>query len=70
MAIITEDLAYRSALAQFDAVADKMELDDGMRQVLRSFKRQLTVSFPVRMDNGEVQVFTGYRVQHNMARDL
>ena len=68
MAIITEDLAYRSALAQFDAVADKMELDDGMRQVLRSFKRQLTVSFPVRMDNGEVQVFTGYRVQHNMAR--
>jgi glutamate dehydrogenase (NAD(P)+) len=68
LAIITEDLAYRSALAQFDAVADKMELDDGMRQVLRSFKRQLTVSFPVRMDNGEVQVFTGYRVQHNMAR--
>ena len=68
MVIGSEDLAYRSALAQFDAVADKMELDDGMRQVLRSFKRQLTVSFPVRMDNGGVQVFTGYRVQHNMAR--
>ncbi len=56
------------ALEQFDQAADKLHLDDSLRQVLRSCKRELTVHFPVKMDNGSVQVFTGYRVQHNMAR--
>jgi glutamate dehydrogenase (NAD(P)+) len=60
--------AWDTAVAQLDAVADKMKLDAGVHQILRHCKRQLTVSFPVKMDDGSIQVFTGYRVQHNMAR--
>jgi glutamate dehydrogenase (NAD(P)+) len=45
-----------------------MGLEDGMREVLRNPKRQLTVSVPTLMDDGSVRVFTGYRVQHNVAR--
>ena len=51
-----------------NAVADRMGLDEGMRQLLKSCKRELAVNFPVLMDNGEVEVFTGYRMHHNLAR--
>jgi len=60
--------ALKTALAQFDAAADRLGLDDGMRKVLRHCKRELAVHFPVRMDNGNIDEFTGYRVQHNLAR--
>jgi glutamate dehydrogenase (NAD(P)+) len=53
---------------QFDTAAEKIGLDDGMREVLRNPKRQLIVSVPTLMDDGSVKVFTGYRVQHNLAR--
>lgn len=53
---------------QFDRAADHLELDESMRNVMRSPKRQLIVSIPVKMDGGEVKVFEGYRVQHNIAR--
>ncbi|MCA1556438.1 MAG: Glu/Leu/Phe/Val dehydrogenase [Acidobacteria bacterium] len=56
------------AMQQFDRAADALELDDSMRHVLKKAKRQLIVSIPVKMDGGEVQVFEGYRVQHNIAR--
>ncbi len=56
------------AQQQFDAAADQLDLDDGLRRVLRVPKRELTVNFPVTMDNGRVEVFTGYRVQHNLSR--
>jgi glutamate dehydrogenase (NAD(P)+) len=56
------------AQQQFDAAADKLDLDDGLRRVLRVPKRELTVNFPVTMDDGHVEVFTGYRVQHNLSR--
>jgi glutamate dehydrogenase (NAD(P)+) len=56
------------AQQQFDAAADKLDLDDGLRRVLRVPKRELTVNFPVTMDDGRVEVFTGYRVQHNVSR--
>lgn len=56
------------AKQQFDRAADFLELEDSMRRVLKNAKRQLIVSIPVKMDNGEVQVFEGYRVQHNIAR--
>jgi glutamate dehydrogenase (NAD(P)+) len=59
---------WEDALEQFDTVAEKMGLDPSMREVLRHCKRELTVNFPVRMDDGSVRVFTGYRVQHNEAR--
>ena len=56
------------AQQQFDHAADKLDLDDGMRRVLRVPQRELTVNFPVTMDDGSVRVFTGYRVQHNVSR--
>jgi glutamate dehydrogenase (NAD(P)+) len=56
------------AQSQFDHAADKLGLDDGMRRVLRVPQRELTVNFPVTMDDGSVQVFTGHRVQHNVSR--
>jgi glutamate dehydrogenase (NAD(P)+) len=62
------DTALESALSQFDRVADYLELDPGTRAILRVPKRELTVRFPVKMDDGHVEVFTGYRVQHNLAR--
>ena len=68
MVSIIQDPAYRSALMQIDSVAERMGLEDGMRHLLRACKRELSVNFPVHLDNGEVEVFTGYRVQHNMAR--
>src|SRR5438874_4754721 len=56
------------AQQQFDLAAARLNLDDGMRRVLREPRRELTVHFPVKMDDGSVQVFTGYRVQHNLGR--
>ena len=62
----------RSALSiaqrQFDATADAIGLDDSLRAVLREVKRELVVHFPVEMDDGSFEVFTGFRVQHNIAR--
>ncbi|RPI07386.1 MAG: Glu/Leu/Phe/Val dehydrogenase, partial [Zetaproteobacteria bacterium] len=60
--------ALAAALAQFDAAADHLDLDAGVRETLRAPHRELTVRFPVRLDDGRVRVFTGYRVQHNVAR--
>jgi glutamate dehydrogenase (NAD(P)+) len=56
------------AQRQFDLAADRLNLDPGLRRVLRQPRRELTVHFPVKMDDGSVQVFTGYRVQHNLGR--
>ena len=62
------DDPYTVAQHQLDTVAEFLELDDGMRRVLRSPIRELTVNFPVFMDDGRTEVFTGHRVQHNVAR--
>jgi glutamate dehydrogenase (NAD(P)+) len=59
---------FEIAQKQFDIAADKIGLNDGLREVLRAPKRQLTVSVPTLMDDGSVKVFQGYRVQHNVAR--
>ena len=60
--------AWEVAQRQFDLAADRLGMDQGMRRVLREPRRELTVHFPVTMDDGTVQVFTGYRVQHNLGR--
>jgi glutamate dehydrogenase (NAD(P)+) len=60
--------AWRNAQRQFDEAAELIGLDPALRAVLREVKRQLIVSFPVKMDDGSVRMFEGYRVQHNMAR--
>ncbi len=64
-----EDLnPHRIAQIQFDLAAEYLKLDPSLRQILRTPKRVLEVSVPTKMDNGQVKVFTGYRVQHNVAR--
>src|SRR6202161_4676779 len=64
-----EDLnPYRIAQIQFDIVAGYLKLYPDLRQILRTPKRILEVSVPTKMDNGQIKVFTGFRVQHNIAR--
>jgi glutamate dehydrogenase (NAD(P)+) len=66
---MTEQInAFQIAQKQFDNVAEIMNLDPGVREVLRWPAREFTFRIPVRMDNGTLQVFTGFRVQHNDAR--
>jgi glutamate dehydrogenase (NAD(P)+) len=60
--------AWKVAQQQFDVAAARLHLDPGLRQVLREPRRELTVHFPVKMDDGSTQVMTGYRVQHNLGR--
>ena len=60
--------AWDVAQQQFDLAAEHLNLSPGLRKVLREPKRELTVHFPVKMDDGSVEVFTGYRVQHNLSR--
>ncbi len=60
--------AWAVAQQQFDLAAERLNLDAGMRAVLREPRREFTVHFPVHMDDGSVRVFTGYRVQHNLGR--
>ncbi len=60
--------SWTAAQQALDLAAQRLNLDDGMRRVLRVPKRELTVHFPVTLDNHEVRVFTGYRVHHNINR--
>ncbi len=59
---------YEMAQAQFDKIADLIGLDQGTRELLRRPLREYHFSIPVRMDDGQIQVFQGFRVQHNDAR--
>jgi glutamate dehydrogenase (NAD(P)+) len=59
---------FRLAVAQFDQAAEAMELDHNLRERLKLPQRSLILSLPVRMDDGRVEVYTGYRVQHDSAR--
>jgi glutamate dehydrogenase (NAD(P)+) len=65
----TEDLnPFRIAKHQFEAAAGKLKLAPGMREVLSSPRRALCLSLPIKMDDGTIKVFQGFRVQHNNAR--
>jgi len=59
---------WLAAAARFDEAAQRLRLDDGMCKVLRSPAREITVHIPVQLDDGRLEVFTGYRVQHSIAR--
>lgn len=59
---------FRLAVAQFDRAAELMDLDRNLRQRLKLPDRSLVVSLPIRMDDGHVEVFTGYRVIHDSSR--
>ena len=58
---------YRMAVSQFDTAAEHLNLDPNLRKRLRVPRKSLVVSVPVRMDDGSVSVFQGYRVQHDQA---
>ncbi len=59
---------WRAAEARFDEAAERLGLDDGMRKVLKSPATEITVHIPVQLDDGRLEVFTGFRVQHSIAR--
>ena len=58
---------YAAMLDRFDRAANKLELEQGMRAILTAPERELKVAIPIMMDNGDIRVFEGYRVQHNSA---
>jgi len=64
---VSDDL-YPLSLERFHKVADRLDLDPGIREKLAVVKREVTVNFPVKMDDGQFKVFTGFRVQHDIAR--
>jgi len=59
---------WEAQSARFDFAARKLNLDEGLWKVLRSPSREVIVHFPVALDNGMIDMFTGFRVQHSMAR--
>src|SRR2546423_2702173 len=59
---------WKIAQRQFDIAAEVLGLDPNMARVLRECKRELTVTFPVLMDDHTIQMFTGYRIHHNIDR--
>jgi glutamate dehydrogenase (NAD(P)+) len=59
---------WLAAEARFDEAATRLNMDDGLRKVLRSPAKEITVHIPVQLDDGRLEVFTGYRVQHSIAR--
>lgn len=64
-----EDLnPFQIAMHQFDRAAERMQLEPDLRAVLRRPRRALTLSLPVKMDDGCIKVFEGFRVQHNSSR--
>jgi glutamate dehydrogenase (NAD(P)+) len=65
---LTTTSAWESALSQLDEAARIMNLDPGVHEVLRQPKRSLTVSVPIKLDDGSVRSFTGHRVHHNTSR--
>ena len=59
---------WMAQAARFDIAARKLNLDEGLWKVLRYPNREIIVHIPVQLDNGKLEVFTGYRVQHSIAR--
>ncbi|MDQ7820091.1 MAG: Glu/Leu/Phe/Val dehydrogenase dimerization domain-containing protein, partial [Armatimonadota bacterium] len=65
MVMAPKEDAWQMALRQFSEAADHLPLKRGIREFLAYPKRELTVNFPVKMDDGSVRVFAGYRVHHS-----
>jgi len=59
---------WLAAEARFDEAAERLGMDEGMQKVLRTPSREITVYIPIQLDDGRLEVFTGYRVQHSIAR--
>ena len=63
-----ESNPWEQQAARFNLAAEKLKLDEGLWRVLQQPNREIIVHIPVNMDNGQLEVFTGYRVQHSIAR--
>jgi glutamate dehydrogenase (NAD(P)+) len=63
-----ESNPWEQQAARFNLAAEKLKLDEGLWRVLQQPNREIIVHIPVSMDNGQLEVFTGYRVQHSIAR--
>ena len=59
---------WRNAEIRFNDAAERLALDTGLRKILKTPAKELTVAIPVMLDDGQIEVFTGYRVQHSIAR--
>ncbi len=69
MAAVDQEInPWESAAHRFDEAAERLGLEDGLRKMLRQPAMELTVNIPVMLDDGRLEVFTGYRVQHSIAR--
>ena len=66
--VLGEDNPFEAMHARFDLAANKLGLDQGLYKILRTPDRELTVAIPTQMDDGSIEVFIGYRVQHSLAR--
>ena len=65
---LDEENPFEAMMSRFDRAAELLDLEPGLYKVLRHPEKQIIVSVPVQMDNGEVEVFTGYRVLYNTSR--
>ncbi len=65
---LNEDNPFEDMMSRFDRAAELLDLEPGLYKILRHPEKQIIVSIPVLMDNGEIEVFTGYRVLHNTSR--
>jgi glutamate dehydrogenase (NAD(P)+) len=65
---LNEDNPFEDMMSRFDRAAELLDLEPGLYKILRSSEKEITISVPIMMDNGELEVFTGYRVLHNTSR--
>ena len=65
---LAEDNPFEAMMSRFDYAAQRLNLDPGLYKVLRNPEKQIIVSVPIMRDNGEVEVYTGYRVLYNTSR--
>ncbi len=63
-----EENPYEAMMSRFDVAAEKLGLDPGLYKILRHPEKELTVAVPIQRDNGDIEVYTGYRVLHNTSR--
>ncbi len=67
-ALLAEENPFEAMMSRFDRAAQLLDLDPGLYKVLRAPEKQIIVSVPIVRDNGEVEVYTGYRVLYNTSR--
>src|ERR671933_215500 len=65
---LSEENPFEAMMSRFDRAAELLDLEPGLYKILRHAEKQIIISIPVQMDNGEIEVFEGYRVLHNTSR--